>query len=105
MRKMITAALAVAAVGAVAAAPASAAGIDKLAKADCKQERQTEPGEFKAVYGGLGDAALNRCVRITKREAKADCKQDRLEDPSEFNAEYGGTGKAAMKRCVRDELL
>jgi hypothetical protein len=104
MRKIIITAVAALAIGGVAAAPASAANIDKLAKKDCKEERRTEPGEFENRYGGLDKAALSRCVRASKREARADCKRERNEEPGEFAIEYGGKGKAALKRCVVDEL-
>lgn len=87
------------------AAPASAeAGIKRLAKAECREERRTEPAEFAALYGGTGKRAVRRCVRSEKREARADCRQDRLEEPAEFAAEYGGTDRKAIKRCMRDEL-
>jgi hypothetical protein len=106
MKKMLvltgsfTAALALAFAG-----PAQAeAGLKKLAKQECKQERATDRAEFIAKFGGTGKAAIKRCVRAEKREAKADCKADRLEEPAEFQMEYGGTGKAAIKRCMIDEL-
>jgi hypothetical protein len=105
-RRIIGVALAAAVLaGLMLVGPASAdAGIKRLAKAECREERLTEPAEFAALYGGGGHAAIKRCARAQRREARADCVQDRAEERSEFALEYGGTGKAAIKRCMRDEL-
>ena len=87
------------------AAPAAAeAGIKGLAKAECRQERNTDTREFENRYGGTGKNAIRRCARQEKREAIRDCKQDRRSETNEFAAEYGGTDRAALKRCIRDEL-
>jgi hypothetical protein len=106
MKKMLVLAGALTVALALAlAGPAQAdAGIKKLAKQECKQERATDTAEFIAKYGGTGKSALQRCVKTEKREARLDCKGERLEEPAEFKVEYGGTGKAAMKRCMADEL-
>ncbi len=104
--KMIVIAGALAATASLAlAGPATAdASIKGLAKAECRQELRTEPGELAAQYGGTGKKAMKRCVRSEKRQAFADCKQERRFETNEFIAEYGGTNKKALKRCVRDEL-
>jgi hypothetical protein len=108
MSRLIGVALMVAALSALTlAGPASAeagAGTKRLAKAECRDDRRTEPAEFAALYGGAGKAALRRCVRDQKREARADCVGDRREEPAEFATEYGGSGREALKRCMRDEL-
>jgi len=103
MKKLAASVLAVGAIAAIGAAPASA-GVDRLAKQDCLQERSEDPLEFEARFGGMGEAAVSRCVRVTKREAKADCKQERRFETAEFELEYGGTDKAALNRCIKDEL-
>lgn len=105
MKRIAVTAIITSVLGALAlSAPASADRINRLAKDECRQELREEPGEFKAVYGGTGKAAIKRCARHQRRDARADCRGDRAEDPGEFALEYGGTDSAAMKRCVRDEL-
>jgi len=105
MKKLIAIAMSLTAVTAFAL-PASAAAsqVDRVAKAECKAERASEPGEFAAQYGGTGKAALKKCVRIEKRDATRECKADRATEPAEFQAEYGGMGDAALRRCKVDEL-
>ena len=105
MKKSIAAALAtIFAVGALAAVPsqATAAGVNGLAKQECKQERREEPREFQRQYGS-GSAAVKRCVTDQKRNARRSCKQDRREEPREFQREYG-SGSGAMNRCIEDEV-
>lgn len=108
MKRMIVVAVAMAAMLALAlAGPARAeAGIQKLAKQECKEERTTDRAEFVARYGGTGKAAKRRCIKHEKRDARRECKQDLRErdERAEFKAHYNGTGKAAIKRCVADEL-
>lgn len=93
------------AAGALATPASAATPIKQLAKAECKEEKLTEPAEFAALYGGTDRAAMKECVKSQRREARADCVQDRAEEPTEFAAEYGGTDPAAIKRCMRDELI
>lgn len=103
--KRITTMTVIAIVSALAlSAPASASEVKQLAKQDCRVEAKTDTAEFKALYGGTGKAAVNRCARQEVREARADCKGDRAEEPNEFALEYGGTDSAAIKRCMIDEL-
>ncbi len=105
MKKLILLVVALAVL--VAAVPSSAsakAGIKSLARAECKEDRRTEPAEFAADFGGTGSAAMRRCIKREIRGARADCREDRREEPAEFAAEYGGTGKQALKRCIRDEI-
>jgi hypothetical protein len=99
--------MAVAAALFAAALPATAsAGSDvkRLARAECKDDKVTEPAEFAALYGGTGKPAMKRCIKAQRSEARAECKQDRRTEPAEFAAEYGGSNAAAIKRCMRDEL-
>ena len=79
------------------------AGMNHLAKQDCRRDRREEPNEFANQYGGSGKAALRRCMRDQKREARRDCHEDRREEPNEFANQYG-SGKDAMRRCIKDEL-
>jgi len=104
MRKLfVSGGLAAIVLSGALAVPAQAATIDGLARAECREERRTDPAEYRRDYGS-GDGAFRRCVRDQKRDAWRDCREDRREEPAEFRAEYRGTGKAAMRRCVRDEL-
>jgi hypothetical protein len=105
MKRIAVTAVIASVLGALAfSAPASADGIKRLAKKECRQELRTEPAEFEIVHGGTGKAAIRRCARQERRDARADCRSDRAEEPREFALEYGGTGKGAMRRCMRDEL-
>jgi len=107
MPKMITGLAAVATLAATMALaiPASAdAGIRSLAKAECKHERADDPREFQVRFGGMGKAALKRCIRFERKDAKRDCKRERRFDTAEFIRDYGGTGKKALRRCIIDEL-
>jgi hypothetical protein len=103
IKRFVIGGLAAVALSAAMAVPAQAASVDGLARAECREERQTDPAEYQRDYGS-GEAAFQRCVRDQKRDARRDCREDRREEPGEFRAEYGGTGKAAFKRCVKDEL-
>ncbi|HWM11491.1 MAG TPA: hypothetical protein VNO82_19190 [Solirubrobacteraceae bacterium] len=89
--------------GALAVPAQAAPTIDGLARQECREERRTDPNEYRRDYGS-GDGAFRRCVSDQKRDAWRDCREDRREERAEFRAEYNGTGKAAMRRCVRDEL-
>ncbi|UJA19011.1 hypothetical protein HJD18_01500 [Thermoleophilia bacterium SCSIO 60948] len=105
MKKSIAAILAtIFAIGAIAAIPsqATAAGIDQIAKQECKQDRREEPREFQRQYG-TGKAAIKECARRDKREARRECKSDRRTEPAEFQREYG-SGSGAINRCIKDEL-
>lgn len=104
MKKSIAASVAVI-TGLVLALPASASAgeVNRIAKQECKQERNSEPAEFGAEWGGTNAKAVNRCTRTERREAARDCRAERATEPSEFAFEYG-TGKGAMKRCKIDEL-
>ena len=101
---LVTVLVAVAAVTALAAPGKPAAGLDAVAREECKQDRREERAEFRRDYGGTNAAALRRCVAEEKREARADCEEDRRKDRAEFRRDYGGTGSAAFTRCVKDEL-
>lgn len=105
MKRSIAAVLAtIFAVGAIAAIPAqaTAAGVDQIAKQQCKQDRREEPREFQRQYGS-GSAAIKKCARQDKREARRDCKSDRRTEPAEFQREFG-SGSGAIDRCMKDEL-
>lgn len=92
---------------ALASLPASAAagmGIRDLARAECRDERATDTREFENRYGGLGKAAMMRCIRSERRQGFRECRRERRHDTAEFVADYGGTDRRALRRCVRDEL-
>jgi hypothetical protein len=91
------------AAGLTLAAPAHAASVDALAKAECRQERSTDRADFRRDYDGTGKAAFRRCVADQKREARRDCREERREDAAEYRARYG-SGSGAFTRCVKDEL-
>lgn len=90
---------------ALASVPAAAtAGVRDLARAECRDERATDTREFENRYGGLGKAAMKRCIRSERRQAFQECKRERRHDTVEFIAEFGGTDRKALKRCARAEL-
>ena len=53
-----------------------------------RQELRQDRADFRRDYGGVGAAALRRCVREERREARRDCREERREDAAEFRAEY-----------------
>lgn len=94
---------AVATVGGSTTASAQRPTLNQLARADCIQERREDRAEFRLEHGGVGRAALARCIRKERREAVRDCREERREDPAEYRRDYG-SGSAAFVRCQRDQL-
>jgi len=107
MRKLVTV-IAVAAVAAATWAALAVPGgaqqsVGAVATQECREDRRTDPQEFRRDHGGTGAAALRRCIREEIREARRDCREERREDPAEYARDYG-TGAAAFTRCVIDEI-
>jgi hypothetical protein len=81
----------------------SGSSVAEVARHECRQELRQDRADFQRDYGGVGAAALRRCVREERREARRACRQERREDAAEFRAEYG-PGAAAFRRCLIDEI-